>query len=221
MRRKLALALVGSVLIHALLLRLLPFKADVSPLKMSPSPSRLQVRMLPQVQASLPAPRPEIETQALAKSQQNSPLPQKAAVRSQPALAATSLAPADDRTDTPAGFEKTPPPLVSSNPDRDVEPRVPAPSLNLNLPTAKLPARTALQTTIEQQSVRLDAVALSFQRAMGDMAPTTTEIKQTVDANGNATVKVRTPGGTYCLQNTTPPGATLYELKTLAGNCNR
>ena len=221
MRRKLALAFIGSVLIHAVLLTLLPFKASVSPQNMSATPSRLQVRTLPQVPANLPAPRPEIETQALAKSQQNSPLPQKAAVRSQPALAATSLAPADDRTDTPAGFEKTPPPLVSSNPDRDVEPRVPAPSLNLNLPSARLPARTALQTSIEQQSVRIDAVARSFQRAMGDMAPTTTEIKQTVDANGNASVKVRTPGGTYCLQNNTPPGATLYELKTLAGNCNR
>ena len=203
MRRKLALAFIGSVLIHAVLLTLLPFKASVSPQNMSATPSRLQVRTLPQVPANLPVPRPAVETQAPAQSQQYSPLPQKAAVRNQPALAVTSLAPADDRTDTPAGFERTTPPLVSSNPDRDVEPRVPAPS------------------TIEQQSVRLDAVALSFQRAMGDMAPTTTEIKQTVDANGNATVKVRTPGGTYCLQNTTPPGATLYELKTLAGNCNR
>ena len=59
----------------------------------------------------------------------------------------------------------------------------------------------------------------SFQQVLEQTGPVTTEITQTVDASGNATVKVRTPGGTYCLKNSTPPGATLYDLKTLAGNC--
>ena len=112
-------------------------------------------------------------------------------------------------------------PSAPSNPDRGTEQRLaaPPPPLNLSIAATPMQARTALQTTIEQQAIRPDAVARSFERALEQTAPLTTEISQTVDASGNATVKVRTAGGTYCLKNSTPAGATLYDLKTLAGNC--
>ena len=92
--------------------------------------------------------------------------------------------------------------------------------LNLNIPTTPMQPRTALQTTIEQQAIRTDVVTRSFERALEQAVPITTEISQTVDANGSATVKVRTAAGTYCLKkNSTPAGATLYDLETLAANC--
>ncbi len=42
-----------------------------------------------------------------------------------------------------------------------------------------------------------------------------------MDSGRNATLKVRTPRGNYCLNNSTPQVAMLYHLKTLAGNCPR
>ena len=64
-------------------------------------------------------------------------------------------------------------------------------------------------------------MARGFERVLELTGPVATEIAQKVDANGNASVKVRTAGGTYCLKNSTPAGATLYDLKTLAGNCSQ
>lgn len=222
MRLRLVLAVVGSLLIHALMLGLLPLMGDgdrVNP-PISP-PSRLQVRMLPPVapaEAGPSPPRPDVEALPRVPLAPQSPRQQSATVHKQPALAAMAIIPQGE----PAGAQGdsgTAAVLTPSSTDQNAELRAPAPPLNLTVPTTKLPPRSALQTTIEQQAIRPDAMARSFERAMEQMAPVTTEITQTVDASGNATVKVRTPGGTYCLKNSTPPGATLYELKTLAGNC--
>lgn len=222
MRLRLALAVIGSLFLHALLLGLLPLMGDGDRVNLPISPpSRLQVRMLPPVapaEAGPSPPRPAAEARPRTTPAPQSPRRQQAAVRTQPALGATTIVPQSE----PAGAQgdvATSTPPVASSPDRTAQPRGPAPPLNLSVPTAKLPPRTALQATIEQQAIRRDAMARSFERAMEQMAPVTTEITQTVDASGNATVKVRTPEGTYCLKNSTPPGATLYELKTLAGNC--
>ena len=96
----------------------------------------------------------------------------------------------------------------------------PAQPLNFNIPTTPMQPCTALQTTIKRHAIRADGVTRSFERALEQTVPITTEISQTVDANGSATVKVRTAAGTYCLKkNSAPAGATLYDLETLAGNC--
>ena len=222
MRFRLALAVIGSLFLHALLLGLLPLMGGDgrANLPISP-PSRLQVRMLPPATpaAAIPQPpRPDIDALPRTARVLTSPQQQPATVRKQPALAATTLVPQGEPAGAQGDVGTSRPPVASST-DRTAEPRGPAPALNLSIPTAKLPARTALQATIEQQAIRPDAMTRSFQQVLEQTGPVTTEITQTVDASGNATVKVRTPGGTYCLKNSTPPGATLYDLKTLAGNC--
>jgi hypothetical protein len=221
MRLRLVLAVIGSLLLHALVLGLLSLMDDGGTAKLSAPPSRLQVRMLLPVVPTVvnqPPPRPDVEALARTAPALNSPRQQQPAAGKQPALAATTVVAQGEPAGTQGDVGTATPPVTSS-PDRTAEPRMPAPPLNLSVPTTKLPPRTALQTTIEQQAIRPDAVARSFERALEQTAPVTTEITQTVDASGNATVKVRTPGGTYCLKNSTPAGATLYELKTLAGNC--
>ena len=225
MRLRLALALVGSLLLHAVLLGLLPLMGEGDKAKLPPPPSRLQVRMLPPAVSDLAAPAPlipEIKTQPSAEADQNLPRQQQAAARKQLALGVTSILPQTEPEGTQGNTSTAPQLTTPFNPDRGTEQRLatpPAP-LNLSIPTTPMQPRTALQTTIEQQAIRPDTVvARSFERALAQTAPVATEISQTVDASGNATVKVRTAGGTYCLKNSTPPGATLYELKTLAGNC--
>lgn len=230
MRVRFGLALVGSILLHAFLLGLVPPTGGGSG-KLLPDQSRLQVRVLPQPEASSAAPRTEIEEKGRAQAPQNaaqisskiSPRMPQTASGVQPALAASIATPTGEPATTQASAGNPSSPLAAPHsersPERNNEPRSPASPLNLSIPTAQLPPRTALQTTIEQQSIRPDTVVLKFQKAMQSQAPLTTEITQTVDASGNATVKVRTPSGTYCLRNTAPPGATLYELKVLAGNC--
>ena len=222
MRIRFALALVGSILFHAFLLGLIPSMGGGSA-KLLPNQSRLQVRMLPPPEASRTVPRTEIEQQLRINTPQNSAQMPRNAPGKQPALAASITTKAGEPASTPAGVSNSSSPLSPPSPERlperNNEPRNAAAPLNLTIPTAQLPPRTALQTAIEQQSIRPDTVALKFERAMQSQAPATTEISQTVDASGNATVKVRTPGGTYCLKNTTPPRASLYELKALASNC--
>ena len=222
MRIRFALALVGSILFHAFLLGLIPSMGGGSA-KLLPNQSRLQVRMLPPPEASRTVPRTEIEQQLRINTPQNSAQMPRNAPGKQPALAASITTKAGEPASTPAGVSNSSSPLAPPSPERlperNNEPRNAAAPLNLTIPTAQLPPRTALQTAIEQQSIRPDTVALKFERAMQSQAPATTEISQTVDASGNATVKVRTPGGTYCLKNTTPPRASLYELKALASNC--
>lgn len=224
---RLALALVGSLLLHALLLGLLPFMGNGDKAKLLPAPSRLQVRMLPPVASDMVIPSPpllEMTAQPGVTTELNPPRRQQTAVRQQPSLGVTSMLPQGELA-AAQGNTGTRTPLVTpsapSNPDRGTEQRMAAPPspLNLNIPTTPIQPRTALQAAIEQQAIRPDAVARSFERALEQTAPVSTEISQTVDASGNATVKVRTAGGTYCLKNSTPAGATLYELKTLAGNC--
>ena len=227
MRLRLALALVASLLLHTVLLGLLPLMGSGDNAKLPPTPSRLQVRMLPPAVSAVVIPPPlppEIKAQPGLTPALNSPQQHQTAIRKQPALGATSIL----RQDEPAGAQGNTStatqlitPSAPSNPDRGAEHRMaaPPPPLNLNIPATPMQARTALQTTIEQQAIRPDAVVRSFERALEQTAPVTTEISQTVDASGNATVKVRTAGGTYCLKNSTPAGATLYDLKTLAGNC--
>ena len=222
MRLRLALAVIGSLILHALLLNLLHWIGDFKQERFpTPGPSRLQVRTLPPVAPPVVnplSPRPEVEALARTAPTLNSPRQQSAIVRQQPALSATTIAPQGE----PAGAQgdvgvATPP--VASNADRNAQPGAPATPLNLTIPTAQLPPRSELQNTIEQQAIRPNRMARSFEQVLAQTDPVTTEITQTVDASGNATVKVRTPGGTYCLKNSTPAGATLYELKTLAGNC--
>lgn len=226
MRLRLALAVVGSLILHVLLLHLLPLIGAGKQARLpTPGPSHLQVRMLPPVAppvadppvADALAPRTGIEAQRPAPAL-DSPRQQQVSVRQQPAMAATTLVPQGETAGAP-GVVGTAAPPVTSNADRNAQPRAPAAPLNLTIPTAQLPPRTALQTTIEQQAIRPDAIARSFERVLAQTDPVTTEITQTVDASGNVTVKVRTAGGTYCLKNSTPAGATLYELKTLTGNC--
>ncbi len=225
MRLRLALALVGSLLLHTLLFVLLPLMGSGDgaklPLPLSP-PSRLQVRMLPPAAPAMTNPPPRADVEALPRTAPalNSPQRQPAAPSRQRALAATTI-PAQGEPAGARGDVGTSTRPIASSADRTAEPRGPAPPLNLSIPAAKLPPRTALQTTIEQQAIRPDAMARSFERVLEQTSPVTTEITHTVDASGNATVKVRTPGGTYCLKNSTPAGATLYELKTLAGNCQK
>ena len=222
MRHRLALALIGSLLLHTFMLGLLPSmgggkRADPP---LSP-PSRLQVRMLPPgapVAVNPPPPRSDVQALPRTAPALNSPQQQPVTLRKQSAMAATTIVPQSEPTGAPGDMGTAAAPVTSS-PDRNTEPRVPAPALNLTVPSAKLPPRTALQNSIEQQAIRPDAMSRSFERVLEQTAPVTTEITQMVDASGNATVKVRTPGGTYCLKNSTPAGATLYELKTLAGNC--
>jgi hypothetical protein len=219
----LALAFVSSLALHTLLLGLLPLMGGHRA-KSSLPPARLQVRMLPTdtpAIANLQPPSPEIEAKPRTRSAPNSPQQQQTTVRKQPALAATSVTatvPQAAPSGAPGDGGTAAAPATSS-PATAPEPRNATAPLNLSVPIAKLPPRTALQTTIEQQAIQPDPVARSFERALAQTAPVTTEITQTVDASGNTTVKVRTPGGTYCLKNSTPAGATPYELKTLAGNC--
>lgn len=224
MRLRLALAVIGSLLLHALMLGLLPLMGDGGRANPVLSPqSRLQVRMLPPATpaAAIPQPpRPDIDALPRTTPAPQSPQQQQAVVRKQPALAATTIVPQRGPAGAQGDVGISTPPLASS-PDRTEAPRGPAPPLNLSIPAAKLLPRTALQTTIEQQAIRPDAMTRSFQQVLEQTGPVTTEITQTVDASGNATVKVRTPGGAYCLKNSTPAGATLYELKTLAGNCSK
>ena len=224
MRFRLAPALVGSLLLHALMLRLLPWlgTGDRADLPLA-RPIRLQVLLLPPAAPAEASPsplRPAIEALPSATLSPQSPRQQPATIRKQSAMAATTTASQGESAGAPGDAGSVAAPVVSS-PDRNAELQAPAQPLNLNIPSAKLPPRTALQTTIEQQAIRPDAVARSFERVLEQTGPVTTEVTQTVDANGNATVKVRTPGGTYCLKNSTPAGATLYDLKTLAGNCPR
>ena len=227
MRLRLALAVVGSLILHVLLLHLLPLIGAGKQARLpTPGPSHLQVRMLPPVAppvadppvADALAPRTGIEAQRPAPAL-DSPRQQQVSVRQQPAMAATTLVPQGETAGAP-GVVGTAAPPVTSNADRNAQPRAPTAPLNLTIPTDQLPPRTALQTTIEQQAIRPDAIARSFERVLAQTDPVTTEITQTVDASGNVTVKVRTAGGTYCLKNSTPAGATLYELKTLTGNCH-
>ena len=221
MRLRLALAVVGSLILHVLLLHLLPLIGAGKQARLpTPGPSHLQVRMLPPVAppvADAPAPRTVTEARRPAPAL-DSPRQQQVSVRQQAALAATTLVPQGEPAGAP-GVVGTAAPPVTSNADRNAQPRAPAAPLNLTIPTAQLPPRTALQATIEQQAIRPDAIARSFERVLAQTDPVTTEIIQTVDASGNVTVKVRTSAGTYCLKNSTPAGATLYELKTLTGNC--
>ncbi len=226
MRVALAPAIVGSLVLHALMMALLPLtgvsKRAESPSASESPPRRLQVRVLAPdtAVASVAQPSADVEARSRTKPAQSSVNPPSTAARSKPALTTTVIAlpgePADPRGS--GGVASSP---AVANPDSNAEPRVPTPPLNLSIPSVKLPPRTPLQTTIEQQAIRPNVMARSFERVLEQTAPVTTEITQTMDASGNVTVKVRTAGGTYCLKNSTPAGATLYDLKTLAGNCPR
>lgn len=224
MRHRLALALIGSLSLHTFMLGLLPSMGGGKRADSPPPPShRLQVRVLQPVTVAvtgLSQPIPEVKAKPLTKPVLNPPSPLLTDARSKPARAVMSILRQSEPAGTQSNAGAAPPP-GTGKPDGNGEPPVPIPVLNLTIPTAKLPPRTALQATIEQEAIRPDAMTRSFERVLAQTAPVTTEITQTVDASGNATVKVRTPGGTYCLKNATPAGSTLYDLKTLAGNCSR
>ncbi len=222
MRFGLLFAAAASLIVHVLLLWLLPKPPKSADIVLQPQPSRLQARLLPS-QPEPPKPAATLEAAKPSAVQQ----PDTAPRRSQNSSVFTATTAPSVTPIAPSGSSQIAEPAASGTPSlatATAQPAVPevatqnAP-LDLTVRATKLPPRTGLQTTIEQQAIRPDAMARSFERALEQTAPVTTDITQTVDANGNTTVKVRTAGGTYCLKNSTPPGATLYDLKTLAGNC--
>ncbi len=218
MRFGLLFATVASLIVHVLVLWLLPQRADIS---LQLPPSRMQARLVP-TQPEQAKPAAPLET---AKS--SAPPQLDIAPRRNERSPVFTTAMPTTVTITPSGSSQVSEPAANATLSLDTAPKQTAPPdathrntpLDLTVRADKTQRRTALQEAVEQQAIRPDSMARSFERVLEQTAPVTTEITQTVDANGNATVKVRTAGGTYCLKNSTPPGATLYDLKTMAGNC--
>lgn len=231
MRLRLALAVIGSLLLHALALGLLQLAGGMKSQQLIPEPAspalvprdarRLKVRMLSvdasQIdirQATIPA----LEPTARAKRDPTAYISPLAVADPRSAVAATFIAPQGERADAksqsgnPAGGG-------TANPSNDAETRQAAEPLNLALPAAKPPPRTALQTYIDQQSVRPEPIAKAFNWVVLQTQPVTTEITSTRDSAGNAATKVRTSWSTYCVGSNMAQGATLYDLKSYSGNC--
>lgn len=230
MRLRLALAVFGSLLLHALLLGLLPliggnWLAD-SQLPIPSPTSRLQVRMLPQASAAIAPETPSspiTDTQLLAKPELNAPNVAIDAARAKPALSARAVTPQSQSTTAQAPIGNA----SHSDAARAVgdahasgadTPRPTSP-LNLAIPVMPTPPRTALQNLIEKQATRLDPMAKTFEWVAKNTPPVTTEITTTRDSAGNPATKVRTPWSTYCVGSNMAQGATLYELKSYSGNC--
>lgn len=224
MRLGLLFATVASLIVHVLMLQLLPKLSKPADIAVRQQPSRLQARLLP-VQPEQSKPVAALEAARPSDSSQRD----NATRRSQRSPVFTATTAANANPVAPSSLSQIAEPSAGGTAPLTTAPVQPATPelatrnapLDLMVGAAKLPPRTALQSTIEQQAIRPDAMARSFERVLEQTGPVKTEITQTVDANGNATVKVRTAGGTYCLKNSTPPGATLYDLKTMAGNCLR
>lgn len=227
MRFGFLLATAMSLTAHTLMLWLLPTLSSVGDTPLNTPINRFQARLLP------PQAEPRESAVPIDTAQPSAPARTNAAPwRGQklPVLTATTSAKMSAGIATaPSSPSPTTVPAASGTSSSSAgfgQPAAPAVAtqnapLDLTIRVSKLPPRTALQSAIEQQAIRPDAMARGFERVLEQTGPVTTEITQKVDANGNATVKVRTAGGTYCLKNSTPAGATLYELKTLAGNCSQ
>ncbi len=224
MRLRLALAVFGSLLLHAITLGLLPWLYR-GKLADAPSPhqatSRLQVRVLPQdllPVASLAEPKPNFKAQPQAMPKQNQTNPSLATAPPKSTMAATQLLlPSDPIGEQSVSGATT----LRANPSTSeaTESRGAGAPLNLTIPATKLPPRTALQTLIEKQSMRPDPMAKTFERVMQQTPPVATEVTTTRDSAGNPATKVRTPWSTYCVGSNMAQGATLYELKSYSGNC--
>ena len=223
MRFGILFATATSLIVHALMFWLMPTPSPPRDAALKAPASPLQARLLP-APSELPKPAISLET----ANPSAAPQADTALRRSQksPVLATTTtLLPAH----LPSNISQPAQPAPSYTPSlgtAHAQPATPSVAsrnapLDLTVRVDKTPPRSALQEAVQQQAIRPDAMARSFERALEQTAPLMTEITQTVDATGKATVKVRTPGGTYCLVNNTPPGATLYDLKPLAGNCPR
>ena len=154
MRFRLALAVFGSVLLHALALGLLPWLGG-GKLAYAPMPreatSRLQVRVLSQVlpaDARLPEPNPNFEAQPLKRPKQNPANLSLAAVPPQSAITATHLLlPSDSIGEqTPSGATTS---QANANTSGAIQSRASGAPLNLTIPVTKSPPRTALQTLID------------------------------------------------------------------------
>jgi hypothetical protein len=223
MRFGLLFATAASLIVHVLILWLLPTLPKPADIALPTKPARLQARLLP-----MPPEPPEAAAPLDAAKPSAVPQPETAPRRSPRSPVFTATTTPSAATVAPPGSSQIAEPAANGAPPlgtapaQSATPEVATRStpLDLIIRADKIPPRTSLQSTIEQQAIRPDAMARSFERVLEQTGPVTTEITQTRDASGNVTVKVRTPGGTYCLKNNTPPGATLYELKTLSGNCS-
>ncbi len=224
MRLRLALAVFGSLLLHAITLGLLPWLYR-GKLVDAPSPhqatSRLQVRVLPQdllPVASLAEPKPNFKAQPQAMPKQNPANLSLANVPPKSVMAATGfLLPREQIGEQNSSGAATS--QANLNPIGAVESREIGATLNLTIPATGLPPRTALQALIEKQAMRPDPIAKTFERVLQQTPPVATEVTTTRDSAGNPATKVRTPWSTYCVGSNMAQGATLYELKSYSGNC--